>query len=65
MLRKKLLVAFALVGLLPLAPASPAPAQEVEACQCGVLITVLWEKNVFDSWEEANEAWLDCIEVMC
>ena len=67
MLRKKLLVAFALVGLLPMAPASPAPAQTVtvEVCQCGVLITKLVRANVIKTDEEAQIAWLLCIEEMC
>lgn len=67
MLKKKLLVAFALVGLLPLAPASPAPAQTVEVgevCQCGVLITQLVRAGKIAE-KDANDAWLLCIEVMC
>ena len=55
------------VGLLSLAPAPPVPAQTVEVgevCGCGVLITKLVRKGIIAE-EDANDAWLECIEEMC
>ncbi len=65
-MRTKLTLLFA-IGVLSLPSHSSIQAQDVEVgevCNCGVLITKLVRKGIIDR-EDANEAWLDCVEEMC
>ena len=64
---RRRILAFALAtGLLTLAPAPPVPAQsvEIEICKCGLLISQLVEMEIIHP-DDANDAWWECIELMC